>query len=458
MMDNSRHQHRGDPQQRHPRPNSGSPLISASSSPNLAGTADHTRAHFAGNEPFSDYYAPPRSESASNDPHLEPAMFVVNPWEPSFPDSLANRHFIAQNRTFDAGSHGYQPIPYPQHGHSPFASGYSAPSGFLNLNAPAYETSLLNVDSGQPVLRRETPVLHRGFRPIVHGQMIHDSQSPPIGHIQGNHIQGKEPIHPLSVHHPRESSSSVHLPSAVTRTKRSHQQPARKSSVEDVGNHDRPYAYLLYEALRSAQDHKMSLQEIYRWFEENTNKANDPQSKGWQSSIRHNLSMNEAFILHNETPARGKSKNNYWTLTEDALKNGVQSTTRYRNNVSKRPLIHDDMDQRRDTGRRGGNILSHPSKSRRISQHPEADPFEQFRSSHGYDIQQQISQQQPVEDTSRHNMYYQDPSIFVPVATQGLNPSIIVTSTVASDGSQYGFVRSHSSSSQFGHDFTQFDT
>ena len=53
-----------------------------------------------------------------------------------------------------------------------------------------------------------------------------------------------------------------------------------------------PYAQLIYRALKSAPEHRMVLKEIYEWFEKNTDKANDGSSKGWQNSIRHNLSMN----------------------------------------------------------------------------------------------------------------------------------------------------------------------
>jgi hypothetical protein len=52
-----------------------------------------------------------------------------------------------------------------------------------------------------------------------------------------------------------------------------------------------PYAQLLHRAFISAPNHKMKLQQIYQWFRENTDKANN-DSKGWQNSIRHNLSMN----------------------------------------------------------------------------------------------------------------------------------------------------------------------
>lgn len=55
---------------------------------------------------------------------------------------------------------------------------------------------------------------------------------------------------------------------------------------------DTPYAQLLYKALMSTEDHAMTLQQIYQWFRENTDKAKNTEHKGWQNSVRHNLSMN----------------------------------------------------------------------------------------------------------------------------------------------------------------------
>lgn len=52
-----------------------------------------------------------------------------------------------------------------------------------------------------------------------------------------------------------------------------------------------PYAQLICKALKSKPDYTMTLQEIYEWFRENTDK-DQGGGKGWQNSIRHNLSMN----------------------------------------------------------------------------------------------------------------------------------------------------------------------
>lgn len=65
-----------------------------------------------------------------------------------------------------------------------------------------------------------------------------------------------------------------------------------RSSLEPSGGKaDEPYAQLIYRAFRSRENRSMTLQEIYQWFRENTDKAKG-EGKGWQNSIRHNLSMN----------------------------------------------------------------------------------------------------------------------------------------------------------------------
>ena len=63
-------------------------------------------------------------------------------------------------------------------------------------------------------------------------------------------------------------------------------------SDEDGSSNSEPYAQLIFRALKSAPGHKMVLKEIYEWFAKNTDKAKTSSSKGWQNSIRHNLSMN----------------------------------------------------------------------------------------------------------------------------------------------------------------------
>jgi hypothetical protein len=85
-----------------------------------------------------------------------------------------------------------------------------------------------------------------------------------------------------------------------------HQQPPVISKLEcdsptdaddeagDAG--DRSYAKLLYECLLNAPGHMLPLKDIYAWMQQSTSKARDPNSKGWQNSVRHNLSMNQVSV------------------------------------------------------------------------------------------------------------------------------------------------------------------
>lgn len=60
---------------------------------------------------------------------------------------------------------------------------------------------------------------------------------------------------------------------------------------------EQPYAQLIYRALLDAPDYTMVLRDIYDWFRTYTDKATHSETKGWQNSIRHNLSMNGVSSL-----------------------------------------------------------------------------------------------------------------------------------------------------------------
>ncbi|THC92611.1 hypothetical protein EYZ11_007913 [Aspergillus tanneri] len=136
--------------------------------------------------------------------------------------------------------------------------------------------------------------------------------------------------------------------------------------TEGEPNNDQPYSWLIYRALRSAPGMKLPLQEIYSWFEKNTAKGKDRNSKGWQNSIRHNLSMNAGFEAVREESTPGKKAVNFWRLTEEAVKNGIQSTTRYRKQANYKKSLGSDPPAplRQRSGAKGGKATKVTAKFR----------------------------------------------------------------------------------------------
>lgn len=69
----------------------------------------------------------------------------------------------------------------------------------------------------------------------------------------------------------------------------------RETSPEDPNGHA-PYNKLLHQCLLEAPNHEMQLKDIYQWFRDKTPKKYSADQKGWQNSIRHNLSMNPVCL------------------------------------------------------------------------------------------------------------------------------------------------------------------
>ncbi|KAI9371126.1 fork head domain-containing protein [Aspergillus egyptiacus] len=90
-------------------------------------------------------------------------------------------------------------------------------------------------------------------------------------------------------------------------------EPHELPPIEDDGAKP-PYSYatLIGMSILRAPNRRLTLAQIYKWISDTFSyyKHSDP---GWQNSIRHNLSLNKAFIKQ-ERPKDDPGKGNYWAI------------------------------------------------------------------------------------------------------------------------------------------------
>jgi forkhead transcription factor HCM1 len=75
------------------------------------------------------------------------------------------------------------------------------------------------------------------------------------------------------------------------------------------------YAQLIGMAILRSPQKKLTLSQIYKWISD-TYSFYSPIDSGWQNSIRHNLSLNKAFVKQGR-PKDDPGKGNYWAIKPD---------------------------------------------------------------------------------------------------------------------------------------------
>ncbi|KAI9812967.1 MAG: hypothetical protein M1832_006446 [Thelocarpon impressellum] len=334
----------------------------------------------------------------------------ADPFQRHAAETTADIYHFAPDPSFSAG-HSNRPRSYADHfdmSQQPdlasSSQGYP-PSSYLMdpIKHQPYMTFHNQPDCGDDVLA----VRERGALDQVD-----------LGHPYGT--QAIDPPSPASTPSPPqgERAEDPTKPSDGRAGKIDEGEVVRVPNEEETdAEENEPYAKLIRRALLTAPGYRMILKEIYDWFVINTDKAKDPSQKGWQNSIRHNLSMNAAFKKVELEPSADDGKKGFaWQLQPEAVTGGVKSTTRYRKpgpnkkvRKSEAPAI-----QRQASGRKGGQAAKRgkAAKSRREKAAAAASPSQR---------QPEVGQVAAEQACLPPTPFYRGPSTPDSTALHGLN-------------------------------------
>ncbi|CAK7273491.1 Forkhead transcription factor [Sporothrix epigloea] len=204
------------------------------------------------------------------------------------------------------------------------------------LNAVSFDPP---VDHTKPTdsLQKKEPLMSR-FQTVAHkpttSSLVSLVPLDAFGPTMGSFMMGKENSHPVIFPAPPGLNLSIETYYQKTSGKRLLEPATIRDSRSTKGAHDddgplpphdsfqpiiddglkpgHSYATLIGMAILRSAGRKLTLSQIYKWISDTFSFYN-PQDAGWQNSIRHNLSLNKAFVKQ-ERPKDDPGKGNYWAI------------------------------------------------------------------------------------------------------------------------------------------------
>ncbi|KZL81650.1 fork head domain-containing protein [Colletotrichum incanum] len=154
--------------------------------------------------------------------------------------------------------------------------------------------------------------------------------------------------------------------------------PIPRATPRENASGEEPYAKLIHRALKDAPGHSMTLQELYKWFKDNTDKTRKTEGTGWQNSIRHNLSMNDAFQRRLQATfpdidgnhAGTEKRVSEWYLNPEYI-NDIMPTTQFRD--GKRGTSRAIFSRRNTAPGGGGHRRNSPPRSTTVTHYQNPD-------------------------------------------------------------------------------------
>ncbi|KAJ5095147.1 hypothetical protein N7532_007438 [Penicillium argentinense] len=261
---------------------------------------------------FSPAFAPSAQEPIKSQTHLQPSPLPLQPIENSYHPSVGGPHRPSPTKGL------------PTQGSHPGARKL----GFVPISAPA--PPMFTTDS--PAKKPPFPIYHHPSMPQSALFTTFSSVNP---EATKENQRTEDPSNGSFADFPEPSYESKHenkLPMKRTLMEAAplKERSVKKQKREDAPMHTLPephdmppieddgtkppysYATLIGMSILRAPNRRLTLAQIYKWISDTFSyyKHSDP---GWQNSIRHNLSLNKAFIKQ-ERPKDDPGKGNYWAI------------------------------------------------------------------------------------------------------------------------------------------------
>jgi len=103
--------------------------------------------------------------------------------------------------------------------------------------------------------------------------------------------------------------------------------PAEATSMNPYPKPPFSYATLILLAINSTAEKRMTLQDIYKWIEDNFPYYKHCK-KAWKNSIRHNLSLH-SFFLKAKRPSSLPGKGSYWSISPEGKENIMKEVLKH---------------------------------------------------------------------------------------------------------------------------------
>ncbi|KAJ5081396.1 hypothetical protein NUU61_009660 [Penicillium alfredii] len=252
----------------------------------------------------------PSAKAIKSQPHLQPSPLPLQPIEnPSLNPASAGPHRPSPTKALlsQGGSHPGQ-----------------GKLGFVPITAPAPPTFTTDSPTKKPPFSIYSPssmpqsALFTTF-PSVDLESSKENHHPDEP-SNDNFADFPEPSYESKLPMKRTLMDAAPLKErSVKKQKREDEpyvplpEPHDMPPIEDDGTKP-PYSYatLIGMSILRAPNRRLTLAQIYKWISDTFSYYKNSDA-GWQNSIRHNLSLNKAFIKQ-ERPKDDPGKGNYWAI------------------------------------------------------------------------------------------------------------------------------------------------